>query len=97
MQRVIPAAACVVALDAGGQRWSTEEFARRLQGWQDEHGRVSMVIGGPDGLDAACLERADIVWSLSDLTFPHFLVRVLVAEQLYRGISLLANHPYHRA
>jgi len=55
------------------------------------------MVGGPDGLDPACLARADTSWSLSALTFPHALVRVIVAEQLYRALSLLKGHPYHRA
>ena len=58
---------------------------------------VSLLVGGPDGLDAACRERAERLWSLSRLTLPHPLVRVVVAEQIYRAWSLLHNHPYHRA
>jgi 23S rRNA (pseudouridine1915-N3)-methyltransferase len=58
---------------------------------------VALLIGGPDGIDPACMERADVTWSLSPLTFPHGLVRVMVAEQLYRAQSILKGHPYHRA
>lgn len=89
--------AYVVALDAGGKALSTERLAAwlaaRLAGGRD----VAFLIGGPEGLDPACLERADERLSLSPLTFPHGLVRVLVAEQLYRAQSLLEGHPYHRA
>ncbi len=86
-----------VALDVKGKQWSTEQFAERLAGWQADVGRVNLFIGGPDGLDPDCLASAQDLWSLSKLTFPHFIVRVLVAEQVYRGVSLLGNHPYHRA
>jgi 23S rRNA (pseudouridine1915-N3)-methyltransferase len=87
----------VVALDVGGQSMSTEQLrdwlARRLQAGRS----LALLIGGPDGLAAACLARADQRWSLSALTMPHGLVRIVVAEQLYRAMSLLAGHPYHRA
>lgn len=86
----------VVALDEGGQQWSTIDLARRLRGWLDGGRDVALLIGGADGLTTACRERADEVWSLSRLTFPHPLVRVVVAEQLYRSWSLLQGHPYHR-
>ncbi|MDN5865117.1 MAG: 23S rRNA (pseudouridine(1915)-N(3))-methyltransferase RlmH [Gammaproteobacteria bacterium] len=87
----------VVALDGQGEAWSTEEWARRLAGWQAAGDDLSLLVGGPDGLAPSCLERADLRWSISALTLPHALVRVLVAEQLYRAVSLNANHPYHRA
>jgi 23S rRNA (pseudouridine1915-N3)-methyltransferase len=87
----------VVALDVGGKSMSTEQLrdwlTRRLQ----EGRALALLIGGPDGLAPACLARADQRWSLSDLTMPHGLVRIVVAEQLYRATSLLAGHPYHRA
>ncbi len=87
----------VVALEIGGKSMSTEQvsawLAERMQ-----HGRpLALLIGGPDGLAPQCRERADQGWSLSPLTLPHALVRVVVAEQLYRALSLLAGHPYHRA
>jgi len=92
----VAASAYVVALDEGGAAWSTRDLAgfleRRLQAGTD----LALLIGGPDGLSAACLERADARWSLSALTLPHGLVRIVVAEQLYRAWSLLGNHPYHR-
>jgi 23S rRNA (pseudouridine1915-N3)-methyltransferase len=87
----------VVALEVGGKAMSTEQLrdwlARRLQ----EGRALALLIGGPDGLAAACRARADQSWSLSALTMPHGLVRIVVAEQLYRATSMLAGHPYHRA
>ena len=71
-------------------------LARRLQDWMGDGRDVALLIGGPDGLDSTCLDGADWRWSLSPLTLPHALVRVLVAEQLYRAWSILAGHPYHR-
>ena len=85
-----------VALNSGGKIWSTEELSMRLENWKNNFRHVQMLIGGPDGLAKGCLDEADEVWSLSNLTFPHFLVRVLVAEQLYRAWSVLNNHPYHK-
>jgi 23S rRNA (pseudouridine1915-N3)-methyltransferase len=86
----------VVCLCVEGARWSTPDLASRLKGWRQDGRDVSLLIGGPDGLDPACLERAETAWSLSPLTLPHALVRVVVAEQLYRAWSLLSGHPYHR-
>jgi 23S rRNA (pseudouridine1915-N3)-methyltransferase len=96
IQRHIAVDAEVVALEVGGHSWSTAILSRKLQDWRDRVGRVQMIIGGPDGLDPACLAAARVRWSLSALTFPHMLVRVMVAEQLYRAISMLHKHPYHR-
>lgn len=86
----------VIALDERGKNWSTAELARRLADWQAMGENVSFLVGGPDGLAPACMEHIDARWSLSALTLPHALVRVIVAEQLYRAVSLNANHPYHR-
>jgi 23S rRNA (pseudouridine1915-N3)-methyltransferase len=86
----------IIALNSGGKILNTKELSVRLENWKDNFRHVQMLIGGPDGLSKGCLDEADEVWSLSNLTFPHFLVRVLVAEQLYRAWSLLNNHPYHR-
>lgn len=96
LRQHIKKGARIVSLDAGGTMMNTEGLAHRLQGWMNEYGRVQMLIGGPNGLSRGCLELADESWSLSRLTFPHFLVRVLVAEQLYRAWSFLNNHPYHK-
>jgi len=86
----------LIALDAGGERFTTGQFAEAIDGWRQVHGRLQMMIGGPDGLADGCLSAASKVMSLSSLTFPHFLVRILVAEQLYRAWSVLNNHPYHK-
>lgn len=92
-----PAGSRIVALDERGQPWSTSELAEQLAGWLQDGREISLLIGGPDGLDPACRARADQMWSLSRLTLPHPLVRVVVAEQIYRAWSLLHHHPYHRA
>jgi 23S rRNA (pseudouridine1915-N3)-methyltransferase len=93
----IPAGERVIALDVAGQRLSTGQLAHQLQSWQMSGDDYSLLIGGPDGLSPACLARANQCWSLSDLTLPHPLVRVLLAEQLYRAWTITVNHPYHRA
>ena len=85
-----------VALDMKGTIWSTEELAERLEGWINDYQAVQFVIGGPDGLQDEIVATADAVWSLSRLTFPHFLVPVLIAEQLYRAWTVINGHPYHR-
>lgn len=86
----------VVALEVGGSSWATEQLATRLEQWQQSGGNVSLLIGGPDGLADSCRERANQQWSLSLLTLPHPLVRVIVVEQLYRAWTITSNHPYHR-
>lgn len=87
----------VCALDVKGRAYDTAALSRwlasRLAGGRD----LALLVGGPEGLDPACLERADERWSLSPLTLPHGLVRVVLAEALYRAASLLKGHPYHRA
>lgn len=95
--RTVPAGDRVIALDVGGDSWSTEQLAQRLGSWQMSGDNVSLLIGGPDGLSGACLALARQRWSLSALTLPHPLVRVLLAEQLYRAWTITAGHPYHRA
>lgn len=97
-RRMLAAAegAARVCLDVRGRAVDTPALARRLQGWMADGRDVAMLVGGPDGLDPACLEGADWRWSLSPLTLPHGLVRILVAEQVYRAWSILAGHPYHR-
>jgi len=86
----------VVALAVTGTPWSTLTLAEQLQGWQRLGTDVAFLVGGPDGLSPACLARAQQQWSLSPLTLPHPLVRVLLAEQLYRAWTMTVNHPYHR-
>jgi 23S rRNA (pseudouridine1915-N3)-methyltransferase len=92
----IPPQARVVALDVSGKDWDTATLATRVRNWMQEGRDVALLVGGPDGLSPDCLERAELCWSLSALTFPHALVRVIIAEQLYRAWSILAGHPYHR-
>ncbi|GAB6047916.1 23S rRNA (pseudouridine(1915)-N(3))-methyltransferase RlmH [Methyloparacoccus murrellii] len=86
----------VIALEVEGKPWRTEDLAAWLADWQRQGRRVALLVGGPEGLADACRVRAEQQWSLSPLTLPHPLVRVIVAEQLYRAWSLLNNHPYHR-
>ena len=97
MLGAIPADCHVVALDVQGRAWSTEDLASNLQDWLASGRDLALLVGGPDGLSPACLARADQRWSLSALTFPHALVRVIVAEQLYRAWTVTTGHPYHRA
>ncbi len=87
----------VVALEVGGQSMSTEEVSTWLAKRLRDARPLALLIGGPDGLADACRARARESWSLSPLTLPHALVRVVLAEQIYRAMSLLAGHPYHRA
>ena len=87
----------VVALDVEGAAWSTETLAKKLDNWRMDGQDLAFLVGGADGLDQLCLQRADDVLSLSALTFPHALVRVMVAEQIYRAWTILTGHPYHRA
>jgi 23S rRNA (pseudouridine1915-N3)-methyltransferase len=87
----------VVLLDEQGRQWTSTALATRLQDWQLDGRNLSFVIGGPDGVSDACHERANLTWSLSDLTLPHGLARVLWSEALYRAWSLQTGHPYHRA
>ncbi|WP_091641713.1 23S rRNA (pseudouridine(1915)-N(3))-methyltransferase RlmH [Aquisalimonas asiatica] len=94
--QAVPKGARVIALDGGGRRIDTEALAGAMREWLQDGRDVALLIGGPDGLDDACLKAADQRWSLSPLTLPHMLVRVLVAEQLYRAWTLITGHPYHR-
>lgn len=92
----IPDGSLVITLDVKGKPWSTEQLAQQLDSWMMSGRDVSLLVGGPEGLSPACLQRAEQSWSLSPLTFPHPLVRIVVAEQLFRAWSILTNHPYHR-
>lgn len=92
----VPDGDLIVALEVTGKRLSTPALAKKLSQWQMDGVSVSLLVGGPDGLDQRCLERAREQWSLSDLTLPHPLVRVVLAEQIYRAWSINAGHPYHR-
>lgn len=96
MMQAIPANSYVIALDVLGKKISTDGLSKKLADWQMEGHNVTILIGGPDGLSGECLARANEKWSLSDLTLPHPLVRVVLIEQLYRAWTILQNHPYHK-
>lgn len=85
-----------IALDIRGSCWSTEELSQQLADWQMQGKTVNLLIGGPNGLSDECLARSQQHWSLSPLTLPHPLARVVLVEQLYRAWSILQNHPYHK-
>lgn len=93
----LPRSAHVVALDGRGKPWSSEQLAQRLERWRGQGQDLAFLIGGPEGHAADVMARADETWSLGAATLPHMLVRLLVAEQLYRAAAMLAGHPYHRA
>ena len=97
IQAAIPRNSRIVVLDVQGKSWSTEQLADRLGDWMQSGQDIALLVGGPEGLSQECRALADERWSLSALTFPHPLVRIIVAEQLYRAWSVLRNHPYHRA
>ena len=97
MLKAVPKNCRVLALDVRGSSWSTETLSDKLAGWMSDGRDLALLVGGPEGLAPACLAQAEGRWSLSPLTMPHPLVRVVVAEQLYRAWSLLRHHPYHRA
>ena len=96
LRAAIPAGARTVALDVTGEQWDTPELAARLSDWLNGGRDLALLVGGPEGIDPSLLAAAEQRWSLSKLTFPHPLVRVMLAEQLYRAWSILHNHPYHR-
>lgn len=92
----LPASCVRVALDERGTPVNTAELAQRIARWQQGGRDVAFIIGGADGLAHSVKQAANYVWSLSPLTLPHGLARVVLAEQLYRAVSILHNHPYHR-
>ena len=93
----VPKGALILALDVDGKHWSTQQLAGQLERWMAGGQDVTLLVGGPDGLTEKARAAAVQQWSLSPLTLPHPLVRVILAEQLYRAWSILRNHPYHRA
>jgi 23S rRNA (pseudouridine1915-N3)-methyltransferase len=97
LRAAIPAGAVCVALDERGTPLSTAELSEQLEGWRQQGADVAFLIGGADGLEPQIKRSARLMLSLSAMTLPHQLVRVILAEQLYRAASLLHNHPYHRA
>jgi len=96
IEAALPKGARIVALDERGQDWTTMQLAAALPAWQQEGRDVSFVIGGADGLAPELKARAELMLRVSSLTLPHGMVRVLLAEQLYRAWSITQNHPYHR-
>lgn len=92
----IPANSTVIALDEKGKAVSSKHFSQKLDYWQLDAINPVFLIGGADGLSPECLQRSDDIWSLSALTFPHAMVRVIMIEQIYRAWSILQGHPYHR-
>jgi 23S rRNA (pseudouridine1915-N3)-methyltransferase len=92
----LPRDGYVIALHERGKSWTSEELAEQICEWMQSGRDIAFVIGGPDGLVPACIEQAEQLWSLSRLTLPHALVRVIVVEQLYRASTLIRGHPYHR-
>lgn len=92
----VPKSNRIVTLEVTGKPWSTPELARQLEQWKMDGRDISLLIGGPEGLAPSCIQASEQRWSLSNLTLPHPLVRIMVAETLYRAWSLTANHPYHR-
>lgn len=93
----LPRDAHVVALDGRGKPWSSEQLAAQLADWRMAGRDLAFLVGGPDGHAPEVLARADQRWSLGALTLPHMLVRLVLAEQLYRAAMIAAGHPYHRA
>jgi 23S rRNA (pseudouridine1915-N3)-methyltransferase len=93
----LPPKCRIVAMDERGRQWTTAKLADSITGWMRNGGDTAFIVGGADGLDASIKNLADEVLALSALTLPHGLVRILLAEQLYRAVSLIKRHPYHRA
>ena len=92
----LPPKSLTIALDERGKLWDTKTLATQISNFQTQTSQLNFLIGGPDGLSTECLNKANIRWSLSPLTLPHPLVRIVLIEQLYRAVSVLNNHPYHR-
>ncbi len=92
----IPKGNRIVTLEVEGKAWTTLQLAQQLERWQLDGRDVALLVGGPEGLAPACIQASEQKWSLSPLTLPHPLVRVLIAESLYRAWSINNNHPYHR-
>lgn len=96
IKKLLKSGDLLVALDETGKQFSTLALAKQMEDWQQLGKNICFIIGGPDGLDNTILQSAHLCWSLSHLTFPHPLVRIILVEQLYRAMSVIKNHPYHR-
>lgn len=96
IRSAIPDGSRVIVLDEKGDQFNSRSLAKKISSWQRQGHKISFVIGGADGLHESIKKSADLVWSLSALTLPHALVRVILAEQIYRAWTILQNHPYHR-
>lgn len=92
----IPNNSIVIAMEVKGKIWSTETLSEKMQDWMQSGKDVTLLVGGPDGMTQTCINKAAEKWSLSNLTLPHPLVRIVLAEQLYRGLMIIKNHPYHK-
>jgi 23S rRNA (pseudouridine1915-N3)-methyltransferase len=97
LSSALPQDAALIVLDESGRALTSRAFAAKIAAWQAQgRGELAFLVGGPDGLDPDLIARADLVLALGRMTWPHRLVRVLLAEQLYRAATILAGHPYHR-
>ena len=97
IQSAIPVNSLPIALDVKGKKVTTLDLSNLLKQWIERNQSATIIIGGPDGLSPEVLSKVSLKLSMSDLTFPHTLVKVMLIEQLYRACSILKNHPYHRA
>lgn len=96
MIQAIPKGAMIITMDIPGKMYNTPELAAELANWKMSGRDVALLVGGPEGLSEACKKLAEKSWSLSPLTMPHPIVRIVIAESLYRAWSITENHPYHR-
>jgi 23S rRNA (pseudouridine1915-N3)-methyltransferase len=96
LANIIPKGAATVLLDPRGETLDSNSFAKRLRGWNDGGRDAAFVIGGPDGLAPTLSDQADLHFAFGTLTWPHQLVRIMLLEQIYRAITILSGHPYHR-
>ena len=96
IETILSPKSIIIALDEQGKSISSQQLAKQLQIWNDDNQHINLIIGGADGLSDSLKKKANQLWSLSAMTLPHGLVRVMVAEQIYRAWSITQNHPYHR-
>lgn len=96
IENTIPKRAKIIVLDEQGQQTTSLQLAKKLADWLASGQDIALIVGGPDGLHTSLLQKAEWAWGLSKLTLPHSMVRIIVAEQLYRSWSVLQKHPYHR-